>query len=268
MSWLCRLGTEMTAEVHGTLGRAVRSHGRRQLSEEHVTYRLLDLLDDAGADGAPVWIRDFGRTAEAANGADLELWFWDRVTNLATGWLIQAKRLYPPTSGGSSPTFDQLEHSVGGRPQADLLIEATKHTPGLSPVYWLYGWDFEIRTSCSGRQGCKCTPYGLDNTLLVASASWIQSRPGKTWHRVVSAGGPKVESLRRLLCNNAGSVRGLAERVNALANSRSGSRPVADGLPWYVGELVDPQFAVDQEADGRPSAGSTAQRLALIEITN
>jgi len=264
---MCDLADEMQKATSETLGGAAASGGRRQLSEEAVTHKLLDLVDASGRIGRPVWIRDFGRASEGANGADLELWFWERGSDLATGWLVQAKRLSPPETPGSSPKFNELAHRVRGRLQSDLLITAAAKVAGLMPVYWLYSWDFSTRRPCLGKMKCKCTPTNFDDALLVTHASTVASTLGSSWHNVVIANGLAVESLRRLWCHSSNSVVGLGLMMRDLMLAASADNRVDNrawfvtGLPPYVSALVHSEEYV--ELTGR---GTTAQRLVLIEL--
>jgi len=200
---MCNLAVQLHQATGDTLAGAAASAGRRQLSEEHVTYKLLDLIDGFAADGAPIWIRDYGRSDESANGADLELWFWERGGGLAVGWLVQAKRLSPPETAASAPKFKSIRHKVGGKLQSDLLIEAAAKVNGLMPLYWLYSWDLPARTRCSGDPSCKCTPSTFDEALIVAHAETVKASTGSSWHSVVQNNITSVESLRRLWCNGA-----------------------------------------------------------------
>ena len=251
------------------MGSAAASHGRRQLSEEFVTYKLMDLIDDFAAAGYPIWIQDFGRIEEASHGADIELWFWDRSAHLATGWLVQAKRLSAPRTTPSAPRFEAIDHKVGGKAQVDLLVAAASAEPGLTPIYWLYSWDFPRPTRCVGPgQPCRCTPSGLDDALLVAPATVIAGTSGKTWHSVVMKNRDSLDSLRRIWCHASGSVSTLAAATAALRSApavgQSDQRPLTvERPPLYVLDSFGLRNADDREDD---SGRTSARRLALFAI--
>lgn len=269
---LCELSYRIVSDVNKRLGRAARSNGRRRLQEVSTTATVLDLIDDANADGLPVWVQEFSSSEESQNGADIELWIADRSQNRSVGWLIQAKRLYPRRTPSSSPKFESIEHYVREFKQVDLLEAYARQKRGLNPVYWLYGWTFDSLDSVDPSSPCNCGPRSFKESVMVAPSSVVRNNWGsKSWHELIHQQ-DTVASLTSLWCI---PWRGLGPWWVRSPFTRY-AYEARDGLPDFVENLIRGEGeyrpttlefqSEEQRAADQPAIPIAPRALVVIEV--
>lgn len=279
---LCDLARDITCFVEHDLSEAARSNGQLVPSEEGLTHWIVREMyaHSRGYGGSGLWVRQISRAEEARIGADLELWFWDKKTGRATGWLVQAKRLYQDKKRHPTPNFAALRHTVNNqstrtRPlQASLLADAAKTSPGLHPMYWFYAWHDQDSPTCRSAPRCRCGPIGSDQALTVAHADPILRLLGQTksnsWHTVIASGATGARTLIDFWCDQSGNsdiIGAIGNASRSMAYSPNGGRD-ADGLgdpigrlPSYAAELVGDAITDDGTTRGE-EASTTARSLS------
>jgi len=247
-SWLCELGHALSNYAFADLTRAMHSSGRLQYSETGITHVLTRLVwDVAERNGRrhQVMIRETTQAQESKVGADLELWFIDGAVGF--GWLIQAKRLYPPGSPTLPPRFRRLDHKVGRRLQATVLLdnaaEIRSHGHSVAALYWLYAFD-PVGDPCMGAPSCRCGASDPASGILVAEGSQVRevvlrrrrTKEPFSFHRWFYQG----ELLTSILCE-AGTAPRSGEAFDALSTWTSDRSPdvgVPSVLPDYILALI------------------------------